>query len=359
MTLRPGDARLAGDVTALLAGPRGRRLGLEYAATIDPEIQQLMFWLAYRAAPENSTLLRFDDGTDDPDDPDVTVADLVALIAANSFDESDDSVARTALRAAVDAAMYWQSPDGADLVAALPAVRTSLIPIAEALLSSPVGAAWQSARTSEQWAVDWRAAEDAAPLPSNVGTLVAAGDQSEREEEARAARERPRDPEARWSGSWWSVPASTLSTREHVADALELIEDDFGPEVATVIPVRGTGRVLEITSARDWAELCRAFPLEVTASRRHDWYRVTGRDGRWLIPAWSRVALEWDAVHLTTFGYLSAATSLIKIDEEYASVIGGWGPDATYWLNDTARESSEPRQHWARPSASGEWTRES
>ncbi|WP_344097084.1 hypothetical protein [Microbacterium deminutum] len=141
-------------------------------------------------------------------------------------------------------------------------------------------------------------------------------------------------------------------------DALELVEDSAGWDAATVIPVRGTGRELEISSRHDWAELCRAYPLAVTASRRHDWFRVTGRDGRWLIPDWPRIAEEWDAVHLTTFAYLCAATTLIAIDAEYATVIGGWAPDSTLWLTDVAREWEGPRQQWVRLSGSDEWIRE-
>jgi hypothetical protein len=86
---------------------------------------------------------------------------------------------------------------------------------------------------------------------------------------------------------------------------------------------------------------------------------VTGRDSReagpWLVPDWSRVAQEWDAVHLTVAGYLASATRCIPVPDaadatgtagttgttgtagstgrvEAASVIGGWGPDVTYWL---------------------------
>lgn len=156
---------------------------------------------------------------------------------------------------------------------------------------------------------------------------------------------------------WWSVPTSILTTRGRVADALELVEDSLGWEVATVIPVRGVGREREIRYPEDWAQLCREYPLEVTASRRHDWFRVTGRDGRWLMPDWPHVAKDWDAVHLTTLGYLRAAANLIEIDSVYASVIGGWGPDSTLWLTDSAREWEGPRQHWVRPVGGEGWTR--
>jgi hypothetical protein len=154
------------------------------------------------------------------------------------------------------------------------------------------------------------------------------------------------------------VPTQLLTTRGTVADALELVEDSMGWEDATVTSVRGAGCTLELRSSEDWAALCRAYPLEMTATVRHDWFRVTGRDGRWLIPDWTRVAQEWDAVHLSTLAYLRCATRLIEIDDEYASVIAGWAPDSTIWLADAAREWDGPRQHWARPQNADEWTRQ-
>ena len=364
MTVNHDGTGMTADAAALLAGPRGRRLCLEYAMAANPVLWEVMFWLAHDAAPEGSTLLTFSDGDGDGSasagehiPPDFTVADATALIAATDVHAIDDAQVRAALRASVDAAMYWQPPDGRDVVCAMPEIRAALVPLAEALLASPVGATWSAGYADAQWAARWQTGSETALLPTDATALLAAWSQAQREDEARAARDRPRDPRAMWSGAWWSAPSALLSTRRHAADALELVEDDAGLDVATVVLIRGGGgvRALEIASALDWAELCRAFPLEVTASRRHDWFRVTGRDGRWLIPDWPRVALSGDAVHLTTFAYLCAATTLIEIDDEYASVIGGWGPDATLWLTDTARESSEPRQHWVRPEGSGDW----
>jgi hypothetical protein len=211
-------------------------------------------------------------------------------------------------------------------------------------------------RTTVQWAVDWRPLSDAAPLEPKPAAVLAEWTREQREDEARSARERSANPHANWSGTWWSVPQRLLTTRGSVLDALELVEDSLGWEVATIIPVRGAGRTLEIRSPEDWADLCRQYPMEITASRRHDWFRVTGRDGRWLIPDWQRVAERWDAVHLTTLGYLSAATQFIELDAEYGSVIAGWAPDSTIWLTDVAREWNEPRDEWTRPRNDWRWS---
>ncbi|WP_226047158.1 hypothetical protein, partial [Klebsiella pneumoniae] len=67
-------------------------------------------------------------------------------------------------------------------------------------------------------------------------------------------------------------------TVDRVPAALDLVEDEMGWVDAWVTPVHGPGRTLEITGAEDWIALCREHPLEVSASRRGDWYQVTGRD---------------------------------------------------------------------------------
>jgi hypothetical protein len=75
------------------------------------------------------------------------------------------------------------------------------------------------------------------------------------------------------------------------------------------------------------------YPRDVTASRRHDWSRFTGRDGTWLLPDWPRAASDWDGVHLSIAGYVSA-TGLAIPAGDAATVLAGWGPDQTLWLND-------------------------
>lgn len=344
-------------VDDLLSGPRGRRLCLEYAAAMGADVHTTLFWLAHFADPHPGTLFSVGGNGQDPEIPDLRPEDLVIALRAIDLAATDEDAVRLALRMSVDRAMYWQPPDGADVVAAMPAVLEALRPVAAAVVTSRTAAGWSSPLRSEQWAVDWREPTDASPLPSDPSTRLAQWTAALHDDEERAARERPRDVRANWSGNWWSLPYDLLTTRGDVIDALDLVEDSLGWEVATVIPVRGAGRVLEIRSPDDWADLCRRYPIEVTASRRHDWFRVTGRDGRWVIPDWQQVSADWDVVHLSTAAYLRSATMLIPVDAEFASVIGGWSPDAAVWLTDTAREREEPRQHWSRDTDSAEWIR--
>lgn len=339
----------------LLSGPRGRRLCLSYVGKIDEAVWSAVFWLQREHDPQPGTLLRI--GGDDrevAEDPVFTEAEVAELIRNTDLTSISEKAVRDAMCDTVDNARYWQEPDGTDAVAALPAVREALLSAAERLATAMPDLTAASA--AAQWAVDWHVASESAPIERHPAAALARWSKDQHEDEERSVRERPADPRAMWSGTWWSVPQQVLETRATPLDALQLVEDSLGWEVATVIPVRGAGRILEIRSEAEWADLCRGYPREVTASRRHDWFRVTGRDGRWLIPDWERVAQRWDAIHLTTLGYLSAATTLIDIDREYASVIAGWGPDSTIWLADVAREANEPRQQWNRIDGGNLWT---
>ena len=113
------------------------------------------------------------------------------------------------------------------------------------------------------------------------------------------------------------------------------------------VPVPASARVLELTGPAVWADLAAAHPLEVTASRRHDWWRATGWDGDWLVPDWAAIAEEHDAVHLTVDGYLSTAGRALAVRGTRArTVLAGWHPDATWWLTDV-RDVGEPTD-WRR-----------
>src|SRR5699024_6384843 len=175
-----------------------------------------------------------------------------------------------------------------------------------------------------------------------------------------AWRVRPTRVTADWSGAWWSCPPPELpSIARALVDGspsgLWCVEDSLGWKAADARRLGAPAglRICEIDSAEAWADLCARYPIEVTAQRRHDWYRATGRDGAWVIPDWASVADEYDAVHLQVQAYLSAAGTAIPVAERTATVIAGWGPDQTSWftpnvryLDETARwtldESDEP-----------------
>ncbi len=347
------------DTEILLQGPRGRRLCLELAMEMDQDIRIAVFHLEYNLDPgagrSRKLLTMNPSGEVPPPPPEPTVDELAALIRSLDFRSITDELVQHALQRAVDTARYWQEPDGEDVLAATEEITECLAHVAERLIDSPATQWWDQKAQPGQWAIDWHSAIDPTPLPRNPQHTLAEWGRKERAQEIRAAKERPQDPQANFSGEWWSIPHGLIQSVARIPEGLSLVEDSLGWEEATVIPVAGTGRILEITTEEDWTNLCRAFPLEVTASRRHDWFRTTGRHGRWVIPDWEQAAHEWDAVHLTVAGYLSLAGRALVVGEDTSTVIAGWDPGSTIWLTDVARETESPRQFWHRPHNEDHW----
>lgn len=347
------------DPETVLKGPRGRRLCLELAMELDQDVRIAVFHLGYKLDPGSGRSRRMltmsASGEAPPPLAEPTVNELAALITSLDLKGITNELVQKALERAVDTARYWQEPDGEDVLAATEEITESLAHVAKSFVDSPATQWWNQKAQPVQWAIDWRSADDPTPLPRNPQHTLAEWARKERAMEIRAATERPQDPHANFSGEWWSIPHGLVQTVARIPEGLSLVEDSLGWEEATTIPVSGTGRILEIRAEEDWTKLCRAFPLEVTASRRHDWFRTTGRHGRWVIPDWERASSRWDAVHLTVAGYLRLAGRALTVDEGRASVIAGWNPDSTFWLNDVVRESGEPRQHWHREHNQDEW----
>ncbi|MCA0145537.1 hypothetical protein [Blastococcus sp. LR1] len=95
------------------------------------------------------------------------------------------------------------------------------------------------------------------------------------------------DPRANWGGPWWSLPhLSGLVVTGPLPEALSWVEDGFGWESGRSWPAEPPpgARVLEVTDPAGWVDLVERFPLVVTASRRHEWWRVTGWNRGWAIP---------------------------------------------------------------------------
>lgn len=341
------------DPRTLLEGPRGRRLCLEYArAVAGDEVGESLFWAIHaREDRGSSTLFFIGDVPPKPFvEPVVTAQDAASALAALTLPEPSASSLRIALAASVDAARYWQEPDGADLLAAEPAIQSALSRVAAAIAASPHAAWWTTGvATVDQWAVPW---DGGAVTQDDAGAEVRRWCDDLDEEERRAARERPTDPTARWSGTWWSRPPTGLARSARGLGSagpagLWFVEDSLGWDSATATPVLPPStNVIEIDGADAWIDLCRRHPLVVTASRRHDWFRVTGWTGEWVQPDWAAVAEEADGIHLTVAAYLSAATRLLDLGDGRASMIAGWDPDETFWFGRTLLGGAS--QEWVR-----------
>ncbi|WP_166880140.1 hypothetical protein [Salinibacterium sp. ZJ450] len=363
MRLRPAQ---------LLTGPRGRRLCLEFAlrrwdnkSVAADEIRQAVFYAAYDADPgRGASVVLFGAGADQRPLPHPSPEDVGQLLESVPLAEPDERALWFSLAAAVDSARYWQEPDGEDILASTPEVGASLGRVAAAITESPCATRWvESMDRLRQWTVTF-----AGTTGGSSSTARTARETLDRwrslmlVEESNASRERPADPSAMVSGPWWSIPPSVLtrttrSLRGRGPVGLWLVEDRFDWTAATTeqVPIPADARIYEIDGPQAWVDLCRRYPLDVTASRRHDWYRTTGRNGRWLVPDWSRVQHDHDAVHLSVGGYLATAGLALPVADDWATVLAGWDPDQTYWLRDVTPDTST-HQEWKYDGEDGNWT---
>lgn len=294
-----------------------------------------------------------------PEVPDVSATEVAERLGSVELLKPTPEVLRTTLMVAVDTARYWQEPDGEDHLAVTPEMQPALERVARHVAASPFTAWWCApVDRYAQYSVLWDAATRR-ELPNDIHALLRAASDRERANERLAQKKRDPDPTANWSGDWWSTPTRIMPSSARVLSdgspaGLWFVEDSLGWEHAetTKISVSDDVSALEIKDASDWAELCARFPLEVTAQKRHDWYRTTKHTGRWVAPDWAQVAEHYDGVHLQVGAYLSAAGTAIPIDNSTAtaSVIAGWNPDETYWFSSDIDYDSE-HTRWERADA--------
>ena len=323
---------------ALLHSPRGRRLCLEGAVLAQPELR--------RHRPGFS--------------PDPLSAAAVDAFAAALHSVDATGIAGVdllgALAETVDRAQYWQPLDVDDEVLAQESVRTALVPLAAAIANTPSASWWQTpVDTVRQQHVQWLdyPATDVMDLSGAAAKLARWKASAGRAEER--ARSRPAAVSAPFGGEWWSTPAlagipsTTRGLPGQGAAALALTEDSCGWKQALLSPVAPLhgARIYEISGPQEWADLAARYPTNVSLTRRHDWWRITGEDTAWLIPDWQAVAADFDGVHLSVWGYLSTAGAALDAGVGAAkTVLAGWGPDATFWLTDVLQPAGTP-QDWA------------
>ncbi|SHI34060.1 hypothetical protein SAMN02745244_00143 [Tessaracoccus bendigoensis DSM 12906] len=334
----------------LLAGPRGRRLllglALESDRTCDDgpgPLWSAVFDASFLIAQSQChSVSRFGWGDLTPKH---TEFDVAEALSALTLAPVTDARLFDALQRSVDAAMYWQEPDGDDLLCAIPQVSQALIRVARHAASAPIPGWWsEPVARDDQWEVAWAEA----PLQQDGELLTWREEVVRAEVEARVNL--PADITANASGCWWSRPphwltSSTRTTSDGVPVGMRLVEDGLGWSEATVhkLAVPDHARVYEVDTPDAWARLCRDFPLEVTAQHRHDWYRTTRRDGDWVIPDWSAVAGSWSGIHLTVAAYVEAATTAIPVTGRLSSVIAGCDPDTTWWFPGVVTRTGEQR----------------
>jgi hypothetical protein len=209
---------------------------------------------------------------------------------------------------------------------------------------------WSEQLDSHPTFEEWARVTDPPDL-TNLKAQLEAWDRLAREDEERS-RERPKDPSANWSGTWWSTPSPVLRpTTRSVAGlpalGISCVEDTMGWKHARTWPIDidPSARIYEVSQPTDWTDLVARYPRVVTLSRRHDWFRVTGWRGGWSIPDWPKVAQDYDGVHVSVTGYLTTAGKLLHVGD-VGTLLAGWDPDATFWLGDVVSIGG-PAEHWS------------
>jgi len=234
--------------------------------------------------------------------------------------------------ASVGSARYWQNPDEIDEILADAAGTEELRRVAEALGSAPASAWWPSALAlTEQVLVDWRPKGTPPPHLTGARTVLHNWKQATLAEEKTGG-----------GGTWWSPPIEPelAETTRHLSNlgavALLLLEDSCGDIFGDCwnVRCRQQPRVYELNGPKEWTELVGRYALEVTQGRRGAWVMATGLDVRWFLPDWSRVAEDFDAVHLSVSGYLAISGRPLLLDDRKATFLAGWDPDKTFWLAD-------------------------
>ncbi|MFJ3957747.1 hypothetical protein [Arthrobacter sp. NPDC090010] len=286
-----------------------------------------------------------------------------------------------ALITTVFEASYWGEVHGEEVLASREPIRQALFPFACVAAQAILHFGLDSLPDpDEQWFVDFDNSalgveHGLPPTPAKASALLEQWWDRTTARESRAILDVPADPAARYSGEWWSTPPNSLMITSPAWPAsmtepgqgphpgeptgLRIVEDPHGWERATVYRLASPRALREprlfiIDGPRDWAWLCGRFPFEVSASRRHDWHRITGGVEPWFIPDFDAIAAEFDAVHLSLRGYLSSAGIAIPVPfptepDEGAQLLGpglptrtprghavlaGWAPLTTYWLVD-------------------------
>jgi hypothetical protein len=286
-------------------------------------------------------------------DPAELAGELAAAVGQRNWHAAVAGMSELALAGAlaesVSCAMYWQGPDGEDRALAHPQVAEALRPVAHAVTAAPAARWWpRGIELGAQQYVEPAEGKRGGPALRGAADRLAAWLAAEADDE-RSAAGRPDDPAANYSGRWWSAPAGSglVSTTRALPGlgALQLTakEDWPGWEEVGCWPVtpRRAPRAYEITGTDDWVALVARYPRDVSRSRRHDWWRVTGWAGSWLMPDYAAVACDYDAIHLSVGGYLTTAGNPLPVGEARC-LLAGWDPDETYWLADILATAGPP-----------------
>ncbi len=181
-----------------------------------------------------------------------------------------------------------------------------LTTLARAILAQPEAAWWFAAldRTAQLW-VPWIAPKGDRPDPARLVTPIAPPDRWERYGQKPAG--------ALYTSTALDGASSALSALTHFTG-----DHDATPPLAS-FRLQGTegARVFEVDGPYAWRRLCTTYPAAA--------------DDDQIVPDWAAVAKDWDAVHLTLAGVLTAEQVRVEGPERWTEH-WGWDAELTAWL---------------------------
>jgi hypothetical protein len=97
------------------------------------------------------------------------------------------------------------------------------------------------------------------------------------------------------------------------------------------VEVHASAKVIEIRSPADYLDLCERYPLSRPTT--NNWREHGVQTPRVLSPAWSRVREEWDGVHVSVSGHLTATGIPVRLGSHTAIWIEVDSEHTTWFTN--------------------------
>ena len=156
-------------------------------------------------------------------------------------------------------------------------------------------------------------------------------------------------------GGLWTV----TDPPPEVHDTLTLAWDYYGRATSRwLLRVRPDARVWDIDAPEDWVRLVQRYPR--VAPRAHAGWELPGPNQRpsdtarlrsiatqhavridqalHVMPDWERVAADFDGVHLSWAGFLTAEGYVSDMNNNSVTMLRYWGSERTLWLRDVFDE---------------------
>ncbi len=156
-----------------------------------------------------------------------------------------------------------------------------------------------------------------------------------------------------WAGLW-TVTDPPAEIHDELVGAWEMYP---GPVSRWRLPVRAGARIAEIHRPSDWTALAVAHPHVAAPSTHAGWellgpnqhdpdLRLLDEPGqhaaaigevRQVTPDWRSVAMQFDAVHLSWAGFITAE-GYVDVDVDRVTMLRYWSSERTSWLADRFAE---------------------